>query len=69
MIAKKMNISQIAAQAVRLYAEMHPRPPHVTLAQAAEMMHLSEPTVRKLIVAGKIRRNASGLIPVCKTVS
>lgn len=59
-----MTDFEIALKAVQLYAEMHPRPPHVTQAQAAEMLHRSEPTVRKLIRSGIIRLNAAGLIPV-----
>ena len=34
-----------AAAAVRLYAESHPRPPHVTQSQAGEMLRLSPPAV------------------------
>lgn len=56
-----MTDFEIALKAVQLYAEMHPRPPHVTQAQAAEMLHRSEPTVRKLIRSGIIRLNAAGL--------
>ncbi|MDQ7989050.1 MAG: helix-turn-helix domain-containing protein [Candidatus Dactylopiibacterium sp.] len=55
---------QIAVAAVRLYAESHPRPPHVTQAQAAEMLGLSRPTVRKLVLAGTLHLNACGLIPI-----
>lgn len=33
-----MTDFEIALKAVQLYAEMHPRPPHVTQAQAAEML-------------------------------
>lgn len=55
---------QIAAAAVRLYAESHPRPPHVTQAQAAEMLGLSRPTVGKMVRAGVLRLNSCGLIPI-----
>jgi hypothetical protein len=54
----------IAIKAVQLYAETHPRPPHVNQAQACEMLGLSHVTVRKMIRAGLIRTNAAGLIPV-----
>lgn len=37
----------IAIAAMRLYAETHPRPPHVTQSQAAEMLGLSAPTGRR----------------------
>lgn len=56
----------IAVQAVRLYAESHPRPPHVTQRQAAEMLGLSAPTVSKLVRAGKLRLNGAGLIPIAQ---
>lgn len=54
----------VAVQAVRLYAESHPRPPHVTQRQAALMLGLSAPTVSKLVRAGKLRLNGAGLIPI-----
>ncbi len=34
-----MNDLETAIKAVQLYAEMHPRPPHVNQQQAAEMLH------------------------------
>lgn len=55
---------QTAVAAVRLYAETHPRPPHVTQKQAAEMIGKSEPTVRKMIRCGTLRLNKAGLIPI-----
>jgi excisionase family DNA binding protein len=55
---------QIAYAAVRAYAESHPRPPHVTQVQAAEMLGLSRPTVRKMVRSGQLKMNACGLIPV-----
>jgi len=55
---------EIATQAVRLYAETHPRPTHVTQVQAAQMLHLSRDTIRKLIRTGTLRLNACGLIPI-----
>jgi len=39
---------QIAAKAVQIYAETHPRPTHVTQVQAAEMLNLSRYTVREI---------------------
>lgn len=54
----------IAVQAVRLYAESHPRPLHVTQRQAAQMLGLSAPTVSKLVRSGKLRLNGAGLIPI-----
>jgi DNA-binding transcriptional regulator LsrR (DeoR family) len=55
---------EIASRAVRLYAETHPRPPHVTQRQAADMLHLSAPTVGRLVKSGKLSLNAAGLIPI-----
>jgi predicted XRE-type DNA-binding protein len=58
------DIVQIAATAVRLYAESHPRPPHVTQSQAAEMLHVSRPTVSRMVRAGTLKLNGCGLIPI-----
>ena len=44
----------IAAAAVRLYAESHPRPIHVTKTDAAKMLGISRPTVDTLIKAGTL---------------
>lgn len=58
------EVLEIAFKAVRLYAETHPRPTHVTQLQAAEMLELSRDTVRKLIRNGDLSLNACGLIPI-----
>ena len=58
------SVIDIAAEAVRRYAETHPRPTQVTQVQAAEMLGLSRDTVRKLIRRGTLRLNACGLIPI-----
>lgn len=55
---------QIAFQAVRLYSEMHPRPLHINQEQAAEMLGISGPTLRKMIHHGKVKLNACGKIPI-----
>lgn len=54
----------IAIKAVQIYAEMHPRPPHVNQQQAAVMLGLSHVTVRKMIRAGTIKTNEAGQIPI-----
>lgn len=54
----------IATQAVRLYAESHPRPVQVNQSQAAEMLGISRPTVQALIRAGTLKLNSCGLIPI-----
>lgn len=53
----------IAAAAVRLYAESHPRPIHVTKTDAAKMLGISRPTVDTLIKAGMLSLNRLGKIP------
>jgi plasmid maintenance system antidote protein VapI len=53
-----------AVKAVEIYATRHPRPPHVTQKQAAEMIGLTAPTIRKMIRTGKIRLNQAGLVPI-----
>lgn len=55
---------EIAIQAVRMYAETHPRPPHVTQRQAGQMLGLSAPTIGKLVKSGQITLNGAGLIPI-----
>ena len=59
-----MTEIQIAKRAVQLYAEQHPRPPHVTIIQAAEMLKLSRHTVSKMVKTGQIKLNKCGLIPI-----
>jgi hypothetical protein len=54
----------MAVKAVAIYAARHPRPLHVTITQAAEMLGRSRPTVRKLLLESKIRTNAAGSIPI-----
>lgn len=59
-----MSEVDIALKAIQLYAEMHPRPPHVSQSQAALMLGKSHVTVRKMIRAGTIKPNAAGMIPI-----
>ena len=54
----------IAFQAVRLYAETHPRPLHVTQGQAAEILGISMDSLLKMMSAKKLRLNECGLIPI-----
>ncbi|MGL6155965.1 MAG: DNA-binding protein [Ralstonia mannitolilytica] len=58
------NELDIAMRAVRLFAETHPRPTHVTMTQAGEMLGLTRQTVSKLVHAGKLKLNGCGLIPI-----
>lgn len=55
---------EIAFQAVRLYAETHPRPLHVTLGQAAEMLGIPMDSLMKMMSGKKLRLNECGLIPI-----
>lgn len=53
-----------AMRAVQLYAETHPRPTQVSQAQAAEMLGVHPKTVRNYIIAGKLKLNGCGQIPI-----
>jgi hypothetical protein len=53
----------IAIKAVRLYAELHPRPASVTQKQAAEMLGVSHMTVSKLVKSGQLSLNGIGQVP------
>lgn len=53
-------------QIIQLFKDIHPRPSQVNLTQAAEMLNLSQPTVRKLIRSGQIKFNNAGLIPIAE---
>lgn len=53
-----------AARAVQLYADTHPRPTQVTQRQVAEMLGVSTRAVRNYIVAGKLKLNGCGQIPI-----
>lgn len=55
---------ELAFQAVRLYAETHPRPLHVTLGQATEMLGIPMDSLMKLMSGKKLRLNECGLIPI-----
>lgn len=58
------TVLDIAYQAVRLYAETHPRPLHVSQGQAAEMLGISMDSLLKMMSAKKLRLNECGLIPI-----
>lgn len=55
---------EMAVKALAIYAARHPRPPHVNITQAAEMLGRSRPTVRRMLLDSKVRLNAAGLIPI-----
>lgn len=58
------ELIEAAKVAVRHYAESHPRPSQVTQKQAAEMVHVSESTMSKMVRSGRIKLNKFGMIPV-----
>ena len=58
------DLTQVAIAAVRAYAETRPRPPHVTQAQAADMLRVSRATVSRMERAGTLKLNKVGMIPI-----
>lgn len=54
----------IVLKAIELFAAKHPRPPHVTAKQCADMTGKCAHTIGKMIRAGHIRTNAMGMIPI-----
>jgi len=59
-----MTELQIAVKAVQMYAETHPRPPHVTQKQAAAMLNRTEQTISAMVRDGRIKLNECGMIPI-----
>jgi excisionase family DNA binding protein len=59
-----MTELQLAAKAVQMALEAHPRPLHVTQKQAAEMLGLSVPTVRKMVASGALKLNKCARIHI-----
>jgi len=59
-----MTELQLAAAAVRVYAETHPRPSQVTQKQAAEMVGVSEATICRMVRDGALKLNKFGRIPI-----
>ena len=45
----ELEIVEIVAKALRVNSEMHPRPTQVNQTQAAQMLGISHPIVRKLV--------------------
>jgi excisionase family DNA binding protein len=58
------DVIQIVHRALDLYTARHPRPTQVNMKQAAEMLGVSQPTVRKIMHSGRLRFNKCGLIPI-----
>ncbi|WP_174479486.1 hypothetical protein [Paraburkholderia heleia] len=55
---------ELAVKAVEIYAGRHPRPPHVTISQAAAMIGRSRGTVAAMLSRYRIQLNACGQIPI-----
>ncbi|WP_082745310.1 DNA-binding protein [Burkholderia savannae] len=55
---------RIAIKAVEIYSARHPRPPHVTITQAAEMLGVSRPTARRILTDARVGRNHAGMVPI-----
>lgn len=49
---------------MRLYADTHPRPTEVTHVQAVEMLGASPKTIPNYIIAGKLKLNGYGQLPI-----
>jgi len=57
------RIAEMAARrAIEMMAVMKPRPSSVNKTQAAEMLNISIPTLRRLLEIGAIRLNKAGMI-------
>lgn len=59
-----MNTYQIAMDAIKAFACMHPRPSQVNKLQACEMLNISRPTLNAWIKEEKLKVNKCGLISV-----
>lgn len=55
---------EAAELAARKVSEEHPRPTHVTIGQAAEMLHIGRWKATQLVKVGVLRLNPCGLIPI-----
>lgn len=62
--AQEREMVRIAARAVQLYAETHPRPTQVSRAQAAEMLGVHPKIIRNYIIVGKLKLNDRRKIPI-----
>lgn len=60
------EMEAVAARAVQLYAEAHPRPSQVTQDQAAEMAGVSRATIHRMVKAGQLKLNKFGRIPTAE---
>lgn len=63
LIAETAHNAAVAA-AKLVSAKVGVRPLHVTMSQAAEMVGLSQPTIKKMVNSGTFKLNSFGLIPI-----
>jgi hypothetical protein len=63
-VSQNQELIRVAVTAIRMYAESHPRPSHVNITQAANMLDLSRKTVGGMVRNGTFTLNACGLIPI-----
>ena len=49
---------------LRMYAETHPRPSHVTQKQGAQMLGISAATMSRLVKFGTIKLDKCGMVPI-----
>lgn len=63
-MTERTILREVALEAVRLYAESHPRPTQVTQVQAAEMLGVSPRTVHNYIRSGRLKLNGCGYLPI-----
>ncbi|MFT4068959.1 helix-turn-helix domain-containing protein [Paraburkholderia sp.] len=58
------ELLRIVERAIDIYEAQSPRPPHVTIKEAAKTLGLSRQTVSKMLHAGQFKHNKCGLIPI-----
>jgi predicted DNA-binding protein (UPF0251 family) len=58
------ELEAVAIRAIELYTQRHPRPVHVTIKQAAEMLDLNRNTVGRMVSRGDLTLDACGMIPI-----
>lgn len=60
------TVLNIAAKAIQLYVETHPRPSQVTQEQAAEIVGVSSATISRMVKAGQLKLNKFGRLPIAE---
>lgn len=57
-------LEQIVRKVVQEYSTKYPRPPCINQSQAAQMLGVSRPTIRKMLTDGRLSENTLGYIPI-----